>query len=139
MKTRKQRQFEKLYGYDVIQDGFSFYKLTNQTMTKASEQEIKDYLFFKPSSPLDHIRDDFVWLAEIFRTWYRQFKIFQAKALANAKSKAYSGRRYYVLPDPNGKYRVVNRGDIKKLQAKGIMSKNVTFKELTNEAIYYTV
>lgn len=141
-KSRKQRQFEIIYGYYLIQDGTVFYKVVRANgqkfVYKASPEEIKDFIQFAPTPPMILIKEDFIWLFNMIAIYYRQFKIWQAKKLADARSKAWNGRRFYVLPDPNGKLRVVHRGNIKKLQAKGIMSKKVTFKDLINEAIYYT-
>jgi len=137
-KTLKQRQFKRIFGYYLIQNQLTFYKVTDNKVVRATEEEIKDYILFSPTHPFKMIFEDFVWLAKLIGIKYNQFKLFQAKVMANAKSKASSGRRFYVLPDWQGKYRVVSRGDVKKLQAKGIMSKRVTFKDLINEALYFT-
>jgi hypothetical protein len=64
--------------------------------------------------------------------------VWRAKVLADANSKKYNGRRFYVLPDWNGNYQVLHKGMIKKMQANGNLPKGLTFIDLINESVYYT-
>lgn len=138
MKTRKQRQFERKFGYYLVQFRGGLLKIQGKKTAAPTREEVEEYLHFQPTRPWLQLIEDFKWFGELFRMMYESFKLKQAKILADAKSKAYGGRRYFVLPDWNGKYRVLNRGQIKQLQRKGIMSKKATIMDLTNEALYYT-
>lgn len=67
----------------------------------------------------------------------------QARAINRAKKyadekHALDGRRYYVLTDWKGDYRVVNKREVSTLKRLGVMSKKVNHKVLLEEAVYWT-
>lgn len=49
-----------------------------------------------------------------------------------------NGRRYYVIKNQFDKPVVVSSLEIKLLKAKGLINKNVTFKDLIEKSLYHT-
>lgn len=95
-----------------------------------------------------YLRGNFVALIKAWEMRWAQHKKYKelqrkekalnkAKVLAEKRARM-DGRRYYILPDWNGHYMVLNKEEIGKLKKAGVMSKRVKSFHLTQEAEYYT-
>ena len=73
-----------------------------------------------------------------YTTWRKVRALNTAKRMADRRSKEENGRRYYVLPDHRGDYKILNMGEIKYLQKVGIMNKAVSIYDLLKNAVYFT-
>ena len=93
----------------------------------------------------------FNFVTELIRVKYDAIRLRYAIYLADSKQRAYN-KQYFVLPDGDGKLRVLCKADIKALKrgvvvkAKGsdkgvrvrLMSKRVTHMDVMRECFYYT-
>jgi len=97
---------------------------------------------------IKYLRNNFLEFVNSWRTVWEQRKqekavrrkekaLLKAKKLAVRRAKM-DGRRYYILPDWDGNYMVLNKSEVEKLKKAGVMSKKVNAYHLMKEAEYFT-
>lgn len=136
--TIKQKQFERKYGWYMTAHNNIPFKEKEGRLLIPSRDELRTWLAFQPKTVITETKGLFDWIGEYIRVKWDMLGIWRAKVLADANSKKYNGRRFYVLPDWNGRYQVLNRTMIKRMQAEGSLPKSLTFIDLINDSIYYT-
>ena len=134
----KQKQFKRQHGWYMVAHNNIPFKEKEGRLLIPSKDDLRTWLAFQPKSVSGEAKSLFEWLNDYIRIKWDMLAIWRSKVLADANSKKYNGRRFYVLPDWNGNYQVVNRGMIKRMQAEGNLPKSLTFIDLINESIYYT-
>jgi hypothetical protein len=133
----KQKEFKRLYKYTIVNMNGVTVKLKNDgECIAALPDEIATFILFKPKGFWIDIKTDFVNIGEIIRLKHYIFRKWQFKVLCDSKSKLHNGRKYYVLTDLNGDYRVVNREEFKMLKNRGLISKHANFLDLMKEAVH---
>lgn len=134
----KQKQFNKQYGWYMVAHNNVPFKEKDGRLLIPSRDELRIWLAFQHKTAAKEAKGLFEWLADYIRVKWDMLAVWRAKVLADANSKKYNGRRFYVLPDWNGNYQVLHKGMIKKMQANGNLPKGLTFIDLINESVYYT-
>ena len=133
----KQKEFKRLYKYTIVNFNGVTMKLKNDgTCEAAVPDEIGTFILFKPRGFIEDIKQNFVNLGEFLRLKHYIFRKWQFKVLCDSKSKLHNYRKYYVLTDLNGDYRVVYRDDFKMLKNRGLISKHANFMDLMKEAVH---
>ena len=75
----------------------------------------------------------------IYKMWVKSIKVRRAIRMANLKSKAFGGKRVYVLEDAFGNYHACLSKDVEMLKRRGLMNKKATIVDLLKESIYHTL
>ena len=135
--TNKQKQFQKLHGYTIIDlNGLACSLRKDGLCVPASPEQFGLFAIFKPKNIWQEIKQDFLNIGEIISLKHQLFRRWQMRVLCDAKSKLHNGQKYYVLQDLNGDFHVINRDGFNLLKAKNLMNKHATFLDLHKEAIY---
>lgn len=135
--NRKQKAFNRVHKYTVIEvNGIMCSLKPDSTCVPATPEQAGNFIMFTPKTFWGEVKKDFTNIGEIVRTKQAIFKKWQFKVLCDSKSKLHNGRRYYVLTDLNGDYRVINREGFKLLKVKGLINKHANFMDLMKEAVY---
>ena len=139
--SKKQKAFYRKHGWTLTLHGehphWTVPKSDGIEIRPATQEEMLKYSAFKYGT-WDSIMSEVNWLKVWWKHKIDSYQVFKAKVTADARSKREQNRSYWVLMFQDGKYRAVNRYEIKYYKKIGLLGKAVNHIDIDSFAVYCT-